>query len=271
MTAPYAEVIGDPVAHSKSPALHRFWLDALGLPGTYHARRTNQEALGAYLRERRGGAAWRGCNVTMPLKEAIIPHLADLDAGAAQAGAVNLVGPDLVGHNSDLIAIRDMVTSDRVPADAVVRVVGTGGAARAAAAGLLAAGVAPSSIVIHGRDVGKASELARTVLGKVGQAGSIAGLGLADTDLLINASPLGMEGHPPFPEVVDEARVGLRVYDLVYNPIETALLRAARERGLRVRDGLDMLIGQAAASFALFFGAEPPRDRDAELRERLLR
>ncbi|WP_106640398.1 shikimate dehydrogenase family protein [Allosphingosinicella vermicomposti] len=270
MTRPYAEVIGDPVAHSKSPLIHLFWLDRLGMDGDYRAVQVKAADIGAYLSARQDDPAWRGCNVTMPLKQAIIPHLSALDATARKAGAVNLVGYDYIGRNSDVAGISGVLTSHELAADGNAHIIGTGGAARAAVAGVLAAGIGAAQIHIHGRDPGKAADLAGEMLGARHQSGTIARLTLANSGLLINATPLGMTGYPQLPILLDGAAPELIVYDLVYNPMETPLLQQARKRGLRVYDGLDMLIGQAAEAFALFFGAQPPRMHDADLKARLL-
>lgn len=270
MTRPYAEVIGDPVAHSKSPFIHHFWLDWLGMTGDYRAVQVKAEDVGAYLDARKGDPAWRGCNVTMPLKQAIVPHLTSVDETANKVGAVNLIGRDRIGHNSDVVGISGVLTSHIFAEDRNVHIVGTGGAARAAVAGMLKTGVCASQVHIHGRDAGKAADLAAEMLGVRHQSGTIGELNLANSGLLINATPLGMTGYPPLPILLNDATPDLIVYDLVYNPVETPLLQQARRLGLRVYDGLDMLIGQAAEAFALFFGADAPRDYDAELKAGLL-
>ena len=136
MTAPYAEVIGDPIAQSKSPMIHRFWLEALGLPGEYRACHVLSDGLADYLASRRHDPDWRGCNVTMPHKQAVLPLLDRLDLSAARIGAVNTIVPDGAGG---LIGTTPMVldfSSRCVPSCAASicsawpRILGTGGAAR---------------------------------------------------------------------------------------------------------------------------------------------
>ena len=105
---PYAEVIGDPIAHSKSPQIHRHWLQQTGLDGDYRATRVSREGLAGYFAERRADPDWRGCNVTIPHKENVAPLIDDVASDAAAIGAVNCVireGDRLVGYNSDVNGI----------------------------------------------------------------------------------------------------------------------------------------------------------------------
>ena len=106
MGRPYAEVIGDPIAHSKSPAIHNFWLAKLGIDAEYGACRVRPDELADYFARRRGDAEWRGCNVTMPHKQAVMPLLHSVEEPAALVGAVNTIRPSLdglqVGHNTDV-------------------------------------------------------------------------------------------------------------------------------------------------------------------------
>ena len=263
MSIPYADVIGDPVAHSKSPLIHRFWLERLGLPGDYRAERVSPEGLAGYFDTRRGDPLWRGCNVTMPLKEKALDYLASIDESARRIGAVNLVTSRRQGLNTDALAVARLLSGH--PTSAKVRVIGTGGAARAALQGVLSAGFAKDHISIHGRNPDKTRQLAGDFLDDPARHGDLAPDSLAGANILINASPLGMTGFPALgiePE-------GL-VFDMVYDPLETALLAAARARGLPVIDGLDMLIEQAAEAFAILFGQDAPRQHDAALRARLV-
>lgn len=262
MTVPYAEVIGDPVSHSKSPVIHRFWLERLGITGDYRAERVSSDGLAGYFAARRDDPDWRGCNVTMPLKEKVLDHLVSVDESAARIGAVNLVTSRRQGFNSDALAVARLLAGHHAPAK--LRIIGTGGAARAALQGALDAGFAKDGVSVHGRNAGKARQLAGDFLGDSGCHGDLSPQSLAGASILINASPLGMRGFP----ALDIAPEGL-VFDMVYDPLETALLAAARARGLPTIDGLDMLIEQAAEAFALFFGHAPPREHDAALRERL--
>ena len=280
----YAEVIGDPIRQSKSPAIHGFWIEKLGLAAEYRAKHVESAALEDFIAERRGDADWRGCNITMPHKQAIMPLMDRLEPLAKRVGAVNTVvkasDSKLVGRNTDVAGFLEPL-SVRLRAKhyfRMARVIGTGGAARAIAAGLVGEGF---TLVLAGRNPDKA----RALLAELDPGGEHHTAPLshfADAtdfafddregccDLVVNASPLGMRGQPPLAFDWSHAPPGSIAYDIVTDPVETEFLRKAREAGFETIDGLSMLIGQAAAAFTHFFGVEPPRDYDAELRERLL-
>ncbi len=278
----YAEVIGDPIAQSKSPAIQGFWLRELAFDGDYRRALVRPDGLADYLAMRRVDPVWRGCNVTMPHKQTIIPLLDRLDAQAAEIGAVNTVvrdGAELVGYNTDasgfLEPLQDMLS--RAHLFRMARVLGTGGAARAIVAALAQEGF---MIVLAGRDPAKA----RALLEELAPRGEHHAVDLAHfaqptdfafddrdgcLDLVVNASPLGMKGQPPLAFDWSHAPPGSVAYDIVTDPIETAFLAGAREAGHRAIDGCSMLIGQAALAFERFFGTAPPRGRDAPLRASL--
>jgi len=265
---PYAEVIGDPIAQSKSPAIHGFWLGRLGIDATYRARHVRSEDLAAYIAARRADPLWRGCNVTMPHKQAVMLLCDILDPLAARAGAVNTVvraaDGTLCGHNTD---VAGFLVPLAAPPPRSVSVVGAGGAARAVLVALAAH--PPGLLVVQNRSLAKAQAL----LAEFGLEGLVVmpGAEIPTVQLLVNASALGMAGHPSLPPVERYVSDGGTVFDIVTHPVETALLLRARARGLHTIDGLAMLIGQAAAAFALFFGAKPPREAgDAQLRALLL-
>jgi shikimate dehydrogenase len=262
---PYAEVIGDPIGHSKSPLIHRFWLDALGLAGDYRARRVAPAALPAYLAGARADPDWRGCNATVPHKVALLDLVEDPGGVRDTIGAINTVlarpdGPP-IGTNTDAAGFWAPLAEFDL-ADAPVAVVGAGGAARAVLWALKQVGVGP--VTLLNRSPLKAAGL----LARFGLAGDVVPLDapLPPVALLVNASVLGMAGQPPLALDLAPLPDDAVVYDLVYAPVETPLLAAARARELATVDGLEMLIGQAAAAFELFFGAAPPRDRDGALR-----
>lgn len=269
MTAPYAEVIGDPIAQSKSPAIHRFWLSAMGLDGDYRARRVASADLADYFADRHGDPAWRGCNITVPHKLAALDHVADPGGVRDGIGAINIVARDpdgaLFGTNSDAAGFYSPL-ADRDLAGADVVVIGAGGAARAILFALARIGV--GSVFLINRQPLKAAAL----LAHFGLRGKALPLGAAlpPAALLVNASVLGMVGQPPLDIDLAPLPAGAIVYDIVYAPIETPLLAAAHERGLETIDGLEMLIGQAAVAFELFFGAAPRRVDDEALRALLL-
>lgn len=274
MGIPYAEVIGDPIAHSKSPLIHKFWLKKLGIDGDYRATRVMAEELPSYLAARRADPNWRGCNVTMPLKEAVLPLLDELRIGGE--GAVNCIlpgGDALIGLNTDIAGLAEALP-ECVDTAAPVCIIGAGGAARAAIACL------DVLAVYQFRIIARNGAQAGPLLAPYGEYGrwfdfAHAEAALRDCVGVINASPLGMTGFPPMPESVLTALGGVRrggfAVDLVYRPLETAFMAAARRAGLICGDGLTALIGQAAEAFAHFFNAPPPRDHDDELRELLTR
>tara|TARA_R100001126_G_C4875316_1_gene175561 strand:+ start:1124 stop:1978 length:855 start_codon:yes stop_codon:yes gene_type:complete len=282
MTA-YAEVIGDPIRQSKSPVIHGFWIERLGLDADYRAAHVTGDGLAAYLKERKADPEWRGCNVTMPHKQAIMPLLDRLEPLTKRVGAVNTVvraaDGKLVGRNTDVAGFLEPLTERLGHRHyfRMARILGTGGAARAIAAGLAKEGF---TLVLAGRNPDKA----RALLDEIDPAGDhhVAPLdhfaGPSDfafddregcCDLVINASPLGMRGQPPLAFDWSHAPPGSIAYDIVTDPVDTPFLSGARAAGFATIDGLAMLIGQAAAAFTHFFGVAPPRGDDAALRERL--
>ena len=268
MAERFAEVIGDPIAHSKSPLIHGFWLAKLKFDGDYRATHVRPEDLAAYIAARRKDPDWLGCNVTVPHKEAIVPHVDALTETAREVGAVNLVfgRGRLTGGNTDVAGIVNALGP--APVERVC-LIGSGGAALAAVAAFRLMGVRHLGLNVRNQAKGAALLERSGLAGRVGPVDDPANL--AGADLIVNASILGMTGQSAMPaRVLEEvARLGnddVTVFDMVYAPLETPLLAAARGRGLRTVDGLAMLIGQAADAFQLLFGAAPPRQDDIELR-----
>jgi shikimate dehydrogenase len=280
MTRPYAEVIGDPIAQSKSPAIHNFWLEKLGIAADYRACHVTPDGLPDYLARRRADPVWRGCNITMPHKQAAMPLIDKIEAAAAQIGAVNTVKPGsntgLNGTNTDAKGFLEPLKADLEQAHyfRMARLIGTGGAARAIITALAGEGF---TLVVAGRDPAKA----RALLDELAPGDEHHAIPLAHfaaptdfafddregcLDLVINASLLGMQGQPPLPFDWSHAPPGAIAYDIVTAPLDTPLLQTARAAGHRTIDGLAMLIGQAAIAFEHFFGQAPPREHDAELR-----
>lgn len=265
MTRPCAEVIGDPIAQSKSPAIHNFWLAKLGIDAEYRACHLRADQLADYLAERRGDAQWRGCNITMPHKQAAMPLLDRIESLAARVGAVNTVVPDggvLTGHNTDVAGFLEPLGERSFDC---VTVIGAGGAARAVLAALAERGT--RWISLQNRSLGKGEAL----LAEFGLEGCVVepGAEVPSAGMLVNTSSLGMAGFPPLPEVERGVTAGGIVYDIVTTPLDTDLLKRAQARDLETIDGLAMLIGQAAVAFEKFFGQPAPREHDAELRELL--
>ena len=287
MNRAYAEVIGDPIVQSKSPAIHGFWLKETGIDAEYRAEHVTSDNLGEYLASRRKDQGWRGCNVTMPHKQTVIPHLDRLDPPAARIGAVNTIIPEggaLVGYNTDasgfLEPLRPILAETHL--FRMARVLGTGGAARAIVSALAEQGMV---IVLAGRDLAKARELLDQLAPP--SEGSAIEHHVVDIaafasptdfafdereyclDLIVNASSLGMVGQPPLDFDWSHAPPRSVVYDIVTSPLETAFLQAGRRAGFRTVDGLAMLIGQADHAFRRFFSVEPPRHADGALRAKL--
>lgn len=265
----YAEVIGDPVAHSKSPLIHGFWLDVLGIDAAYRACHVRPDQLASYIAARRDDPDWRGCNVTIPHKLNILDHVADPGGVRGSMGAANTIfrQPDasIAATNTDAAGFYAPLADADLAGKPVV-VIGTGGAARAVLFALARANVGP--VTIFGRNVLKASAL----LAHFGLKGRALPLGskLPAAVLLVNASALGMAGQDALDCDLTPLPVDAIVYDCVYAPLVTDLLAQAEERGLATIDGLEMLVGQAAMAFELFFGVAPPRERDGELRAMLI-
>ena len=285
MTTSYAEVIGDPIAQSKSPAIHNFWLGKLGIAAEYRACHVRPDNLGDYLAQRRADPDWRGCNVTMPHKQAVMGQLDRIDPPADAVGAVNTIlplgGGALAGTNTDAAGFLEPLTADLAQAHyfRMARILGTGGAARAIITALAGHGF---TLVVAGRDPVKA----RRLLDELAPKGEHHAIHLshfaeptdfafddreACLDLVINASSLGMQGQPSLAFDWSHAPPGSIAYDIITAPLDTPFLQGARAKGFATIDGLSMLIGQAAVAFEKFFGQPAPRQHDAELREILTR
>ena len=283
MTAAYAEVIGDPIAQSKSPAIHSFWLNKLGIEADYRAAHVTAAGLADYFAARRDDSAWRGCNITMPHKQTALAQLDAVDPQAARIGAVNTVvrGADggLTGFNTDAPGFLEPLLPRLAETHLyrMARIMGAGGAARAIVAALAGAGF---TLVLAARDPAKA----RAMLDELAPRGEHHAVSLDHfatptdfafddraglLDLVVNASPLGMAGQPPLVFDFSHVPPGSVAYDIVTNPLETPLLAGARARGFETIDGLAMLIGQAAVAFEKFFGQPAPRAHDGELRDLL--
>lgn len=285
MSVPYAEVIGDPIAQSKSPLIHGHWLDGLGIHARYQTCHVKAGGLEDYIAARKADPDWRGCNVTMPHKQDIMVFCDRLDPAAQQIGAVNTVVAQgdgtLSGFNTDAVGFLEPLNAEleKQHLFRMARIMGTGGAARAIIVALAQKNV---TLVLAGRNEAKA----RALLDELAPNGEhhVAPLShFAQStdfafddregcfDLVVNASPLGMAGQPPLAFDMSHAPPGSFVYDIVTSPLDTPLLQDARAAGYRTIDGYNMLIGQAAVAFVKFFGQEARRDdNDAALRAKLM-
>ncbi len=265
----YADVIGDPIAHSKSPLIHNFWVDKLGLDASYGKSHVLPDDLEDYIYRSGMKEDWRGCNVTLPHKVAVMDLVSDPGDVRGSIGAMNTIfrmdDGNLMGTNTDAAGFMAPI-SDRDWTGGHAIVIGAGGAARAILFALKQSGI--GEVTMLARSQLKAMGL----LSAFGLKGNVLGMDakLPSADLLINSSPLGMQGQPPLEIDLDGLPDSALVYDIVYTPLDTGLLKSARARDLHTVDGLDMLIGQAALAFELFFRTSPPDDCEDELRKLLL-
>jgi len=257
-----AGVMGWPVAHSRSPLLHGFWLKEHRIDGEYVLLPVRPEELALSLR---GLAArgFAGCNLTIPHKEAALAIVDVVDAASARIGAVNtvIVRPDgaLEGRNTDAFGFRENLRAAqpgwRAGAGPAV-VLGAGGAARAVVAALLDDGACEIRLVNRSRD--RAAALAAALGGPIEVVDwARRAEALAGAALLVNTTSLGQTGQPPLELALDALPKEALVNDIVYVPPETPLLAAARRRGNPAVDGLGMLLHQARPAFAAWFGVTP--------------
>jgi len=265
-------LIGAGIGSSMSPALHEREADRHGVRYLYQIIDLESFTPGSgdvgdlLAAARRLG--FRGLNVTHPAKQEVVKHLDDLAPEAAELGAVNTVVFDdgrAVGHNTDRYGFSAGLARalPGVSLDHVVQL-GAGGAGLAVASALAGAGTRRLSVADI--DPERAVQLARAMAahGAVtveAIAPEMVPTRLAEADGLVNATPIGMKGHPGTPIEPEHLRATLWIADVIYRPLDTALIRAARQRGCRVADGGGMAVYQAAASFRLFTGLTPDEDR----------
>jgi shikimate dehydrogenase len=257
-----AGIAGWPVAHSRSPRLHGFWLRRYGIDGAYVPLPIRAEDFVTAIHGLRA-AGFRGMNVTQPHKLAAFAVCDVVDDTARRAGAVNTIvfsDAGIRGSNTDGSGfVAHLRASGIDPAAGPVLLLGAGGGARAVAAALLDLG---TRVTIANRTPEPAAGLARDLPGLEVIGWGARDAALADHALLVNATSLGMHGNPPLQLDLDRASPGLAVADIVYVPLETPLLAAARARGLRAVDGLGMLLHQAGVGFAAWFGVTPVVDEE---------
>ncbi len=258
---PRACVIGWPVAHSRSPLIHGFWLRAYGIEGAYDRQAVEPGALETFLRAmpERG---YVGANATVPHKEALLALAAEASEAARAIGAANtlwfengrphVTNTDAYGFMTHLARTAPGWDARDAPA----LVLGAGGAARAIVYGLLEAGVEEVRLV--NRTLARAEALARDFGPRVRvHTWAERERALAGCTLLVNTTTLGMTGAPPLEIALDALAPEAVVADIVYVPLETPLLAAARRAGHRPVDGLGMLLHQAVPGFERWFGVRP--------------
>jgi shikimate dehydrogenase len=263
---PAACLIGWPAAHSRSPLIHHYWLRTLGIEGGYTIESVPPEEVGDFV-ARLAQRGFVGANVTIPHKERAL-LLSVPDERAKAVGAANTLwfqGGTLFSTNTDIEGFLNNLDAAAPGWDATTDalVLGAGGASRAVVFGLLERGIA--RVHLANRTAGRAQALADQFGPAVlPVAWDAIGDLLPRAGLLVNTTSLGMHGQPPLAVDVGLLPPQAVVADLVYVPLQTPLLAAARARGLKTADGLGMLLHQAVRGFELWFGQRP--EVTAELR-----
>ena len=270
---PLAGVIGDPIAHSRSPRLHGYWLGYYGLTGHYIPMHVRPAQLEAAL-DGLGALGFRGVNVTLPHKEAALALAADRTEAADRIGAANTLSfrPErgFCADNTDgygfLQNLSDLAPDWRAP-DGPAAILGAGGAARAVVWALLDAGV--PELRVSNRTEARAHALAQAFGPRVkvvpwGDAASL----WSEVHLAVNTTSLGMSGTDATPFDLTGLSAAATATDLIYTPLDTPFLKAAARLGCRTVDGLGMLLHQAVPGFERWFGTRPRVT--AELRDRVL-
>lgn len=258
-----AGVMGWPVAHSLSPLMHGTWLQRHGIDGAYVPFAVRPEALTEAVRGL-PALGFRGVNVTIPHKEAVLPLLDSVSEGARRIGAVNTLTVDdygrLHGENTDapgFLASLKQACGGVVPQGPAL-LLGAGGAARAVAVALHDAGVGPVTLCNRSQD--RAEALAAQVSGTAVVPWDQRDVALAGAGLVVNTTSLGMVGQLPLDLTMQALDPATVVVDLVYKPLQTPLLAAAEARGCTTVDGLGMLMHQGVPGFAAWFGVTPKVD-----------
>ena len=267
-----AGVFGWPVSHSRSPRLHGFWLRQYGIDGAYIPLSTPPAQFEPALHSL-AMLGFRGANVTLPHKEAAFDLVDERTERADRIGAVNTVivreDGTLLGDNTDGFGFVEHLKAsapDWRPQAGPAVVLGAGGAARAIITALLEAGVPQIRLINRTRD--RADQVAAAIALQSYDGKLFKGrvkvedweqreAALEGADLLVNTTQLGMTGQPPLEIDLAALPIEAIVDDIVYVPLETPLLAAARQRGNQVVDGLGMLLHQARPGFAAWFGTEP--------------
>lgn len=256
-----AGVMGWPIGHSKSPALHGFWLREHGIDGSYVALPVRPEDLSAELRAL-PDRGFSGVNLTVPHKEAALAIVDSIDDVARRIGATNCVvvkDGKLTATNTDAYGFITNLTRGAPgyrPSAGAAAVLGAGGASRAVCVALMDAGC--PELRLTNRNRARAEALAAELGKKVTVVDwDKRNAMLSDAALLVNTTRLGMTGEPPLDVDLTSLPTTAVINDIVYAPLETALLQAAKSRGNAVVDGLGMLLYQAQPAFAAFFGKMP--------------
>ena len=256
-------IIGNPLAHSVSPAMQSAALASVNLSGSYEKFEVQKDDLPDLIKYFKNND-FSGFNVTIPYKTEIIKYLDEIDETAEKIGAVNTVKISenkLTGYNTDVYGFYSSVLGASVENAAIL---GCGGAALAVVFALEKAGC--QNLVVYARNLDKANSFTDLLKKKVSVSISAKNLSdisdLRDTDILINATPLGTKGEnqdktPIAENLLSEAKKSMILYDLVYNPSETVFIKNGNKYGLKAVNGLDMLVLQGAKSFKIWTNTTP--------------
>ena len=261
-------IIGYPLTHSISAAIQKAGFESLGLEGSYDILETSPEDLISRIKFLKVNG-YNGFNVTIPLKVPMSLFLDDIDDYANIAGCVNTVkvmeDRSFIGYNTDIYGFKKAIPNDVSLTGKLASILGTGGASRAAVVGLVEKGV--TAIDFYTRNIINSLQTLDYMRAKfpnvefnVYQIQNIRSL--RDSSIVVNATPIGMKGFmanemPLEPQDLDGLKLDTLVYDIVYNPVKTVLIREAQNRGLRTIGGLDMLIYQAQRAIEIWTGKTP--------------
>lgn len=261
-------IIGHPLGHSISAVIQKAGLESIGEQVQYDVLDTTAEDLVDRIKYLKTNG-YQGFNVTIPLKVPVSLFLNDIDDYANIAGCVNTVkiteSKELLGYNTDIYGFKKAIPADINLSGKTAGILGTGGAARAAVVGLAEKGV--KNIDFYTRNIINSHQTVNYVRAKFPNVNfnvyQIQNMrSLADTDILVNATPIGMKGYIADqmalePKDFDTLNPNAPVYDIVYNPTKTVLLREAEKRGFKIIGGLDMLIYQAERAIEIWTGKTP--------------
>ena len=261
-----AGVIGDPISHSLSPRLHAYWLDKYNINGEYKAYHVSPAELPVFIKSLRDNGI-SGVNITLPHKEEALKLVDEIDEKAKKIGAVNTIYFEknkIIGSNTDGIGfLAHLKQTSKIwkAENGPAVLIGAGGASRAVLASLLADGVPEIRLINRTKE--RAERLANDIsddriciLDWDDRADA-----LKNAALLVNVTTLGMTGQRPLELSLENLPVNACVYDILYSPLETDLLKKARIRGNETIDGLGMLLHQAAPGFSKWFGTDPVVDK----------
>jgi len=267
-----AAVIGRPITHSKSPLIHRHWLERYDLRGSYDAVDIRPENLSYQLKQMVEEEGYTGLNVTVPHKEAVLPLCDELDEAAQAIGAVNTIVIEegkIKGRNTDAFGFTENIKTalpDFKFSDGPAYVLGAGGAAKAVLYALLKEGA--SEIYLSNRTRERAEDLAAVSPDRIKVADWDDFTNLQHCHFLVNTTSLGMQYKPPLEIDLSSLNTQTIVNDIVYAPLMTSFLQQSKMRGNKIVTGIGMLLHQARPAFEAWTGIMP--EIDEELEEKVL-